>query len=141
MTGPEQIRKPEEALPLALRAVELEPANANWINTLGVVYYRLGRFDEAVETLNRSIATDEDGGSAIDFFFLAMSYHQLGQPDKAQENYDKAVEWWDANKPLSTMHEKELIAFRAEADVLIGRTDNTQVAEEGGRHTRSSIAN
>src|SRR2546422_502251 len=41
-TGPTNTRSPEKALPLALKAVELSKTNHNEMNTLGVVYYRLG---------------------------------------------------------------------------------------------------
>lgn len=121
VAGPQQIRDPEKALPLALKAVELEPENFNSVNTLGVVYYRCGQFDNAIETLLRRVEGDKNGGNAIDFFFLAMSYHKLGQPNKAREAYDKAVQWWTAHEPLSAGWTEELTTFRAEADAVLGR--------------------
>ncbi|MHC4487941.1 MAG: redoxin domain-containing protein [Planctomycetota bacterium] len=114
LTGPKELRNPQKALALALKAVALQPSRSAWRNTLGVAYYRLGQFDEAVETLQAG----EDG--AFDFFFLAMSYQQLGQPEKAKEAYEKAIQWWEERKPLAPNHKKELTAFRAEADALLG---------------------
>lgn len=119
IAGPVPIRDPEKALLLAQKAVEREPTNADGLNTLGVVYYRLGQLDKAVETLSRAAESHKEGGTAFDFFFLAMSSHQLGQTDKASEYYDKAVAWWEARERVSPTREKELTAFRAEAEALL----------------------
>ena len=115
VTGPPEIRDAGKAIPLAERAVELDPDNAGWLNTLGVVYYRNGQFEEAVQTLTRATAASEEGGTAFDFFFLAMSHHRLGRAKDAADAYEKAVR--DSHKPVSA----ELTAFRAEADTLFAK--------------------
>src|SRR5205814_1912287 len=43
VTWPTNFRSAAKALPLALKAVELSKTDHNEMNTLGVVYYRLGR--------------------------------------------------------------------------------------------------
>jgi tetratricopeptide (TPR) repeat protein len=48
VTGPEKERDPVKALPLANKAVELVRGSAVYLNTLGVVYYRLGRYQQAI---------------------------------------------------------------------------------------------
>lgn len=118
VTGPPEIRDAGKAIPLAERAVELDPGNAGWLNTLGVVYYRNGQFEECVETLNQAVEMT-NGGTAFDFFFLAMSHHRLARTAKAREAFDQAVKWWEARKPLSSAWEEELTAFRAEANKLL----------------------
>ena len=59
------------------------------------------------------------GGSAYDFFFVAMAKHHLGQ-EKARESYDQAVAWMDKNQP----DDKELARLRAEAKRVLGIKDN-----------------
>jgi hypothetical protein len=122
--GEKKFRDPARALPLARRAVELAPDEPVCRNTLGVVYYRLGRWDDAVETLRAAGRANRDGPTAFDLFFLAMTYHQTGQADKARECYEQAVRWWHARTKLQPSEVAELRAIRAEADaVLAGKPE------------------
>src|SRR5262249_36764498 len=88
-TGPGEVRAPAKALPLASQAVRLAPKVASYRNTLGVVYYRLERFNEAVAALQSSLK--ETRQPAADLFFLAMSFQRLGDNAGAQDYYDQAV--------------------------------------------------
>jgi tetratricopeptide (TPR) repeat protein len=118
VTGPAELRAPDKALPLAQKAVRLAPTDANYLNTLGVVYYRLGQLDGAVETLERSLPKSKIPAS--DLFFLAMSYRRLGQTARAADCYDRAVHWVDAQPTaLAPDQVEELNAFRAEAEALL----------------------
>src|SRR5262249_23787858 len=58
--GPEPLRDVKAALPLAEKAAKAEPNNAVYRNTLGVVYYRAGKYREAVEVLRPNLARQED---------------------------------------------------------------------------------
>jgi WD40 repeat protein/serine/threonine protein kinase len=59
------------------------------LNTVGVAQYRLGEYQKAVETLERSeklnAETDlvDHGPCPSDLAFLAMTYHRLGQRERA----------------------------------------------------------
>jgi WD40 repeat protein/tetratricopeptide (TPR) repeat protein len=122
VTGPKEIQSPEKALPLALKAVELGKTNHNELNTLGVVYYRLGQLTNAIATLETGIKTDNEGGNAHDFFFLAMSYHRLGDLTWAESCYAKATKWLNENAAsLSPQNSQELAEFRAEAEEVLGK--------------------
>jgi uncharacterized Ntn-hydrolase superfamily protein len=50
----------EESLEAARRAVELEPENSGILDTLAEVYFRLGRVDEALSTIDRALAIDPE---------------------------------------------------------------------------------
>jgi tetratricopeptide (TPR) repeat protein len=119
--APANVRNPKSALPFAQKAVQLAPNNSTYLNTLGVVYYRLGQNARAVETLRKAVAADPTGGTAFDFFFLAMSYHQLGERDKAEDYYAKALRWWEGQTGLPSEQVEELKAFRAEAEAALGK--------------------
>ncbi len=122
VTAPTNFRSPEKALPLALKAVELSRTNHNELNTLGVVYYRLGQLTNAIATLETGIQAGTAGGSAHDFFFLAMSYHRLGDAVKAQAYYAKATNWVESkSSSLARYVKEEMEAFRTEADEVLGK--------------------
>jgi WD40 repeat protein len=120
VTAPKPHRKLDEALRHARRAVELEPGEQTSLNTLGVTLYRVGRFAEAIETLERSLAAGKGQYAAFDLFFLAMAHHRLDHGDQARARLDQARSWMEAHrKTLSPGHLKELTDFRAEAEAVL----------------------
>jgi WD40 repeat protein/tetratricopeptide (TPR) repeat protein len=117
VTGPEKERDPAKALPLAEKAVALMPKEPMYRNTLGVVYYRLGRYGPAVEALERSLRESKGEHAAYDLFFLALCHARLGEPSKAKEYYERAVRWvHERQDKLPADRKKELADFRAEAE-------------------------
>src|SRR5262249_35618482 len=74
-------RNPARAVELAKQVTEAAPENAQWLNTLGVAYYRAGDWKAAVATLEKAIVRRgvENGD---DWFFLAMAHWQLGHKDE-----------------------------------------------------------
>src|SRR5262249_36912092 len=114
LTAPEPLRDVEAALPLAEKAVRLAPGVAIIRNTLGVAYYRAGRYREAVEALRPNVETEEDWALAHDLYFLAMSHHRLGETARARDYYDWAVRWVATQRDLRPEALDELSAFRAE---------------------------
>jgi tetratricopeptide (TPR) repeat protein len=119
-TGTESTRNPQRALALARRASELAPKAGIILNTLGVAQYRAGQYAEAVATLEKSLAAGKGQTDAFDLFFLAMAHHRLGHRDEARACYDRAVHWISEQKGLSEQYAKELAAFRAEAEAILG---------------------
>ena len=118
-TGPEPNRNAEQALTLARRATELAPDEPLYINTLGVVEYRAGRFAESIETLERSLAAGGGESDAYDLFFLAMAHHRLAHHREARGGFDRAVKWRARQKDLDAGPAEELARFRAEAEAVL----------------------
>jgi tetratricopeptide (TPR) repeat protein len=124
-TAPDpDLRDPEEAVRLAERALELAPENWTLRNTLGVSYYRAGRYKDAIRELTASRRRPGAQYLAHDGFFLAMAHGRLGQEEDALEWYDRSVRWMKANGP----DDEELKRFRAEASELI-----EAVRDRGGK--------
>src|SRR5262249_840809 len=86
----------QKALKLAEPAVNLEPNNGYYINTLGVAQYRVRDYAEAMKTLVRSDRINSQprpnrmGGEireprsiSADLAFLAMASFRLGEKEKA----------------------------------------------------------
>jgi tetratricopeptide (TPR) repeat protein len=120
--GPINICSPEKALALALKAVELTGrTNANYLNTLGVVYYRLGQLTNALETLEAGLKEGGTATTAYDFLFLAMSCQRLADPSQAQDYFRKATNWLASQSSLRSNQKAELAAYRAEAEQLLAK--------------------
>ena len=83
-TGPLAQRDPERALVLARQAVALAPDQSLYLNTLGVALYGVGRYSEAIDVLERSLAAGRGETDAFDLFFLAMAHHGLGHRGQAR---------------------------------------------------------
>ncbi len=113
--GPESTRDVEKGLLLIRQAVDLAPGEATYLNTLGVVQYRAGRYLQAVTTLERSLEAGHGQSAAFDLFFLAMANHRLGHREEARRCLDRGIESMGRSGPLTDDQVKELSAFRAEA--------------------------
>jgi hypothetical protein len=111
------------ALELAKRAVEQEPLDANYWNTLGVAQYRAGDHRGAIQALVKSEELQPDSDLASNAFFLAMAHWELGQPEKARHWYDRAADWMkrmQVDLQSSPAWQEELRRFRTEAETLMG---------------------
>src|SRR5262249_34625386 len=72
------------AVAIAERAVAMVPRNFHYLNTLGAVLYRSGRFEEAAVRLRQSIAAAYGRGSATDWLFLSMVERHRGHAEEAR---------------------------------------------------------
>ncbi len=77
----------EEALALIRKALEKDGSNANYLNTYGVAFLRLGYVDEAVSALEDARSQRRKEDSSLDNYFLAIAYAQKG-------NYLAAIKNW-----------------------------------------------
>jgi len=79
----------ERAMDLVQKAVELDPDNGAYIDSLGWGYYQLGRFDEARDALERAARLIQD---ATVYEHLGDVYAALGEEDSARRAYRRAME-------------------------------------------------
>jgi WD40 repeat protein/tetratricopeptide (TPR) repeat protein len=123
VAGSEKQRDPNKALALAQKAVKLTPGQWIYWNTLGVVYYRLGQYSQAMEKLEHSLRDSKGEAAAFDLFFLAMCHARCGDSAQAKECYDRAVSWvQEHHDKLQPGWKEELDAFRAEAQATLGKS-------------------
>ena len=55
-----------------------------YLNTIGGVFLRAGRYKECIKHLRDAMATTDDGGAKQDWLLLALAYHHLGQMAEAR---------------------------------------------------------
>ena len=108
-----QLRDPR-ALDLAEMAVRQTPNSAACRRTLGVAQYRAGKWEECIESLQKSLSLDSGEGGP-EPAFLAMAHWQLGHKDEARVWYDRYLNWLQKQPPGN----EELQRFRKEAASLL----------------------
>ena len=79
----------DEALEMIRRAVAAEPNNGYIIDSLGWVYYRLGRFDEALEHMERAVELMPTDAVLNDH--LGDVFWALGRKREAQFQWQRAL--------------------------------------------------
>jgi tetratricopeptide (TPR) repeat protein len=78
------------ALKMVQTAVAAEPDNEAYLDSLGWVFFRLGRFKEAKKQLEKAAAGDDPDGVILDH--LGDAYDKLGKKDAAVKTWRRAVE-------------------------------------------------
>ncbi len=112
--GPADIRDPQRALAQADKAIQQRDAHAGFHTLRGVCLYRLGRYREAAEVLE--FASRGDGRkSDMNRFFAAMTYHQLGEADKAKQYYAEALTMPQTSRKFGTIDLVNIMRAEAEA--------------------------
>jgi hypothetical protein len=129
LTAPEGLRDWKAALPLAQKAMQLDP-NVLHRNTLGLAYYRAGRYPEAVKVLEANLKDQADWALTYDLYFLAMCHHQLGDGVRAKQFHDLAVRWSASHKESLAPFLVELTAIHAEAGAVLGLRQRAQAKDK-----------
>lgn len=84
----ENTKEADEALRYAQKAVELDPKNPRYADTLGWIFYQKGIYRSAVTYLEQASSGDT---SAVPKYHLAMAYAKLGERTLAQKYLDQAT--------------------------------------------------
>lgn len=113
--------RPLDAIPLARRAVEIEPREADYWNTLGIACLFAKQAQDSVDALSTSMELRK-GGDVYDWFYLAMAYHDLGQTDESKKMFEKGVQW--AKRPGNLGQVRRLYARAAKYVGLPGPGDS-----------------
>ena len=100
-------------------ATTLKPDIARYQNTLGVAYYRAGRWDEAILALEQAKKLSPGTDYAGNMFFIAMAHWQLGDLEAARRLYADAVKWMLRNEP----DDDELRQYLVESSELFASKD------------------
>ncbi|MCC7145195.1 MAG: tetratricopeptide repeat protein [Phycisphaeraceae bacterium] len=99
--------KPQEALPYAERAFSLAPRNADILDTLGWIQFKVGQSTDSLATMQKA---NRMRPSAYSAYHLGKIYQSLGQQASAQEQFQAAAKMAKdtGNQDLLTQIQKEL---------------------------------
>ncbi len=84
----EQGNNLDQALTYVLQALEQEPENGAYVDTLGWIYYQMGRFPEALEQLLKANRLMPDDPVVTDH--VGDAYHALGDIENAMRFWEKS---------------------------------------------------
>ncbi len=98
---------PQEALELAQQGLARSPDYVDLIDTRGMAYYRLGRYEEAVKDFNRCINLYpiRAPGLAASYFHLGRCLAELGDKSQAVVHLNRAME---LNKKLGALNSVDI---------------------------------
>jgi tetratricopeptide (TPR) repeat protein len=98
--------KLEEALTLIKKAVDLDPSNYAYLDSLGWAYFKLGKYDIAEENLVK--AAQREGSDATVQDHLGDLYQKTGRLKLAAAHWERAVQEW--NKTVAAEVDTEAFA-------------------------------
>lgn len=105
-------REPERGLRFLEQAVRLDPRHPDhFLHFLGLIYFALGRFEEAIAVLERRLIRNPN--TDVSRVLLASIYGHLGRHDEARKHWEQALE---VNPGYSLEHRRRILPYRDPAD-------------------------
>ncbi len=96
----------EEALTLIKRAVELDPQNGAYLDSLGWAYFKLGNYDQAEESLRRAAEKTPNDATVQDH--MGELYARTGKLKLAAAHWERALDEW--NKSIAADVDQQDVA-------------------------------
>jgi len=94
----------DKALRMAEIAVNAEPLNASYLDTIGWVYFKLGQYEKAKEYIEKAIQVG--GESSVMLEHLGDIIYKLGNKDKAKQMWEKSFSLDSTNNRVKIKIEK-----------------------------------
>jgi Flp pilus assembly protein TadD len=96
--------KLDEALKLIQKAVEVEPGNGAYLDSLGWVYFRMNRLDLAEEFLRKAVRFVDNDADIHDH--LAELHFKRGDYENARQEWAKALTLSTDNEDIQKFQKK-----------------------------------
>jgi tetratricopeptide (TPR) repeat protein len=94
----------ERAFKMSTQAVEAAPDNSSYLDTKGWILFRLGKYEEAEEYINKSLEVDPENAVVLDH--LGDVQFMLGQKEEALKSWEKSFELDPSQEKLKLKIEK-----------------------------------
>lgn len=112
----------DEAEDMIGRALQLDPNNGAYLDSLGWLYYRKGKYEEALNELLRAVQNLKSD-DAIVFDHIGDTYSKLNRIAQALEFWQKAITLDPGNKLLADKIEKTRTTMSKGSPEKINRID------------------
>src|SRR5665213_2598794 len=106
-------QKLEESLKLILAALEREPGNGAYLDSLGWAYYKLGRYEDAEKSLRRAVDKTPRDPTVHDH--LAETLMKRGKISEAVEQWQISVREWGTSS-TADLRSEEVAATKKKLD-------------------------
>lgn len=113
-----------EAVNLMEKAIVLDVKNLNTYNNLSRLYFKLGRFNEAIRTLDRLLLVDSNYVQAITA--QGFIYEKIGDMQTAIGKYDYVLSYYNQN----IVNDFSIEINRLFLMLLLGETENVSLELE-----------
>ena len=121
--GPEAVADPRRPVFLAELLIQRLPDDPTirhaYLNTVGGVFLRAGRYKEAVKHLKDALASTADGGSKQDWLLLALAYHHLDRPAEARRALARQPSHSPLNRRSSVWDSAEIELLQQEVEKVL----------------------
>ncbi|MGD9488340.1 MAG: tetratricopeptide repeat protein [Calditrichaceae bacterium] len=94
----------DEALAMAKKAIEAQPDNPAYLDTVGWIYFKLGNLEEAARNIERSVQIRETSSIVLDH--LGDIYYEMGKLIDANILWEKALEIEPDNENVKSKMDK-----------------------------------
>lgn len=113
------LKKPEDALPFARKAVEIRPKSPETLDTLGMVLMESGKHQEALDVLLRAIGMPSSPGTQVTILqHMAETQFKLEKVDEAKATLTRAKNLAETSDSLTEASQK---AEMERLEQLIGK--------------------
>jgi tetratricopeptide (TPR) repeat protein len=109
-------------------AMELPRDNAAYLDSLGWVLFKMGKYPAALAELKKAVAA-EDGDDPVVWDHLGDVYRQLGNAAEARKAWEKSLQLFDAKKDAYPDQEKKRESVRAKLKLF--QADRDRSASSG----------
>lgn len=96
----------DKGIALVKKALEKDPENSAYLDSLAWGYYKKGNLKEALEIQEKVYSKEED--NAVIVYHLAEIYYSINNKDKALELFKKVRELLPKAKDISTWERREI---------------------------------
>ncbi|MBW2609120.1 MAG: tetratricopeptide repeat protein [Deltaproteobacteria bacterium] len=135
------MRELEDGLTLARTLKVRQDEVATTLNNMGLVYRDMGRFQDALDSLNRALAIDRRINSrwaiAYDLRNMALTYLRMGKPDKAMPLFEEALA--KAKGIGNRINEAKVLLGYGEALATLGRHQEARSSFENALELARSM--
>src|ERR1700732_4858382 len=89
----------EEAITLIKKALDLDPQNGAYLDSLGWAYFKLGNYDQAEESLRRAAEKTPNDATVQDH--LGELYARTNRFKQAATHWERALDEWNKSVPAA----------------------------------------